>query len=138
MSNKEIALTPQDTVLELYDNGDRSVGIPGVVYRVVLPWSNDFLQNDEGKEVAEELKKDLMELFGKYAECRISNALYDFEIADWNDIGDKIEAADYAQNWSTDQLSPHYSALVGDPTGLTREEIIKGLRGTEFDEFAYD
>lgn len=45
----------------------------------------------------------------------------------------------YAKNFSVEELREHYKALVSeDCAQLTRKQLIKALRGTQFDEFAFD
>lgn len=44
----------------------------------------------------------------------------------------------YADTFTTEEIAEHYAALIGDPTGLTREQMLAKLRGTQFDEHAED
>lgn len=43
----------------------------------------------------------------------------------------------YGEHFTLEELQEHFQALRGDPKNLSREEILKDLKGTEFDEFAY-
>ena len=44
---------------------------------------------------------------------------------------------EYAKGYDREELALHYEALIGESEGLTREQMIEELEGTEFDEFAY-
>jgi len=43
----------------------------------------------------------------------------------------------FGESFTTEELEEHYVALVGKPDGLTREQLLAGLRGTAFEEHAY-
>lgn len=43
----------------------------------------------------------------------------------------------YGAKFSTPELVEHYKALVGNPKGKSREELLSKLKGTQFDEHAY-
>jgi hypothetical protein len=46
-------------------------------------------------------------------------------------------AKGFGEGFDTQDLADHYKALVGDPSGKTRDQLLLALVGTEFDEHAY-
>jgi hypothetical protein len=69
-----------ETVLHMFDYGDRSVGIDGGCMTVILNFSESFLRED--KQFAEDLKGDMTVIYNRYMQFPATDVCYDFEIRD--------------------------------------------------------
>lgn len=43
----------------------------------------------------------------------------------------------FAKGYSRAELVEHYEALIGSSNGMTRKQLVRALRNTEFEEHAY-